>query len=391
LEDLRLEGAAVEELPEEVPQQSSPLFEHLKQHNVLEKLTNFDEETNLRHHRLCRPQWAKQGGRGRNTKISHMDHELLYKMFVRSGDDPDKISGHLRGIVNWNAQLIRDALIRVRPVLEGALKEEWWSDRIRPTPLTETSYPYIGLLFDETPCPCYRPLGTFNEAKQYWDSHYPAYCLKAEVAVRAHAPHYALFVGPATIGSVHCYETFKRNYEQYIDYLVKTPEETTSVLDDTEHRWAILGDLGYCGPQSDTPEIRKVTGKKSNAQLSYGDRVRNVELAKIRVPIEQFFGRQKRLFMIWQHRYQLEHSLFIHDFIITVLLTNEHIRSHALQPDDRDYYVGVLVRYRHEYEEKVEKRKIEQRDAQQRKRASKTLETTSQRNRRPSLPEDNSL
>ena len=96
-----------------------------------------------------------------------------------------------------------------------------WQPKPRPKPL-DSSYPYIGLLVDSTSIEVYRPRGRFEEAKTYFDAKNGIYALKKEVAVSASPPHYALL---AQVGSIHDYTTFKSNYECYLDYLLKTPEE----------------------------------------------------------------------------------------------------------------------------------------------------------------------
>jgi len=142
----------------------SPLFTYLKNAAYFEKMTNFSEEANLEHHRLCLPHWNKSGSsvRSRHLRISTLDHEILYKLFITLGDSFEELSRIVSSIpgIRWSNQLVCDAISRVRTVLEEALEEKWWTNRQRPIPLEDSSsFPDVGLLVGETPCEICKPLG----------------------------------------------------------------------------------------------------------------------------------------------------------------------------------------------------------------------------------------
>jgi len=65
---------------------------------------------------------------------------------------------------------------------------KWWNNLLWPTPLSNTSYPYIGLLVDSTTTEICWPGGPFEEVKPYYDAKNQIYSLKKEVAVSAAAP-----------------------------------------------------------------------------------------------------------------------------------------------------------------------------------------------------------
>jgi hypothetical protein len=56
-----------------------------------------------------------------------------------------------------------------------------------------SKFAYIALLADSTSFEVFRPKGRFEEQKHYYDGKNKMYAVKKEVAVMAHAPHYALF------------------------------------------------------------------------------------------------------------------------------------------------------------------------------------------------------
>ena len=71
-------------------------------------------------------------------------------------------------------------------------------------------------------------------------------------------PHFCAFVGKHTPGSVHDFEILKGDYHQYLDYLLKLPNENSSLPGD-QHScfWAVLADKGYTGPENATPDLRR--------------------------------------------------------------------------------------------------------------------------------------
>jgi len=110
----------------------------------------------------------------------------------------------------------------------------------------------------------------------------------------AQEPHFALFVQPKADGSTHDYSIFKSTSSSYSRYLHKTPQELHDCTGDNDKRWAMLGDNGYQGPDSDTPTVRRIFVPRATAAT---DITLQNDLKKLRVPVECFFGRLKHL---WQ-------------------------------------------------------------------------------------------
>ena len=146
---------------------------------------------------------------------------------------------------------------RILPILHASLRTTWWSRRVRPCGTYDEEFPHIVLCVDTISVEVFRPRAEFNEAKAYFDAKNKIYALKKEVAVRAVAPHYALFSQQSCLGSEHDYSIFKKNSNKYFEYLLKTDEEKEEYdIDENANSWAILGDKAYKGPLSDTPGIR---------------------------------------------------------------------------------------------------------------------------------------
>jgi hypothetical protein len=118
-------------------------------------------------------------------------------------------------------------------------------------------------------------------------------------------------------------------------YLLKTTEQKNVIPNDPDHRWAILMDKGYTGPESDTPGERRITIMKNATTI--GEQKRNEELSQIRVWIECFFGRMQQLFAIMRSVYRWDHRNFDMNFENRALLTNEHIQNNQLTELDRNF------------------------------------------------------
>lgn len=186
------------------------------------------------------------------------------------------------------------------------------------------------------------------------------YALKKEVAVMAHAPHYALFFSKAYPGSVHDYKIHKEIHGTYTNYLRKTPAEIRSLreVDGNNNRWAILLDRGYTGPAEDTPTIRRIAIAKEKALLTTEDVEKNQILAEIRVHVECFFGRMYQLFPFLSKPYPFSHKYFDMDIENIIMLTNEMIlATHPLAAEDREFYLQRLKERLSEKEQKEKKQK----------------------------------
>jgi hypothetical protein len=90
------------------------------------------------------------------------------------------------------------------------------------------------------------------------------------------------------------------------------------------------------------------------------------DLSKIRVPVEQFFGRLKRKFTRWAYAYELSDHNFDEDFRIACGLANFSIRESNLTNDDVEFLEGLAVMDRERIEE--EQRRKQQANAQYREK-----------------------
>ena len=100
--------------------------------------------------------------------------------------------------------------------------------------------------------------------------------------------------------------------------------------------------------------MRRITptrGRNSTHQAA------NIEISKIRVPIECFFGRMQSIWRITAECYRNSHAVFDVDYDNCVLLTNEHIRLNRLNPSDEQFATFIDVRREQTRVEKERKRR----------------------------------
>ncbi len=187
--------------PPHLPEDSVPtskLFEFLKEKNKFVESTNFTERELLSFFQDSQPKFAQLRSRGANPAIDGLDSIILLLHWLKTGLDFKTIAANS----GYGETATRSAIMRAKDALFGLLIEKWWAEPlVRPVPLEGTAYPFIGLVCDSTSTEVFRPAGRFEEAKVYWDGKNKIYALKKEVAVLACSPHYAIFSGPAFVGS----------------------------------------------------------------------------------------------------------------------------------------------------------------------------------------------
>lgn len=253
---------------------------------------------------------------------------------------------------------LQAAVVRFRPILNQALRDRWWTPekRIRPKPLPDTHFPFIGALGDVVSLHIFHPRLNFSEAKIFYDKKNSIYALKKEVVVTAQPPHYALFAQKSRVGAKHDYVILKESYQSYLPYLEKTPTELQAIPEDQNPNWAMLLDHGYVGPAEDTPGLRRVTPKKGT--LSVEEQHSNAELGRLRVPVEQFFGRMQQLWALSRGIYRWSHDHFDLDIDNCILLTNEVLkrRNNPLATADQQFAQKVRADRKRKQEEKAEKK-----------------------------------
>jgi hypothetical protein len=350
--------------PPTEPPANDVIFQSLRSNGPLSAVTGMSEEAIVSLFNLLQPHIVTIRTPGCRPCSSYLDMLLCYLMWARLGLDYAVLAVAIGDIT---ANRVEDNINRIRPILKSALSEKWFDSPLRPLPLRDSPFPHCALIVDSHTTACYRPKARFGEAKIYWDGKNRVYGIKTEVAVRATAPHYCVAVSRHEPASKHDYEIHKSQFHNYLNYLLKLPDEVPMVLSDAAFRhWAILCDLGYIGPAHHTPDVRRVTPVKvprSTPDFRYND-----DVAKHRVWVECFFGRLTCMFKIMRDVYRWSHDHFDDDMTICCLLVNESLEQAVLSRDEDAIYLSIQNERIRLFEQQSMKQKQQQDGYRERKR-----------------------
>jgi hypothetical protein len=326
-------------------------------------LTNFTGPEVISLCRQLEGTWNSKIHRGPKPSLSLGDHLVFYLAWLKAGNHIQYLSVMLK----VKPATGQSAIERIREVIHDALKRKWSESRPRPKPLSGTILPHAALLIDSTTIQINTPLGDFEEKKVFWDGKNHIYGIKKEVAVQASTPHFALFTSSGAPGSRHDYETLKRGFEKYIPYLRKTAQEATAIANDADRSWSAIFDNGYQGPDSDTPGLRRIFIPRLTHVPS--EQQYREQLSRLRVPVEQFFGRLNTLWGVARGKYQWSHRFFDIDIDNCIYLTNEHISKCQLTEVDAEFQSAFIGNRALEAEQSAEQRRQKQRQYSARKKA----------------------
>ena len=215
-------------------------------------------------------------------------------------------------------------------------------------------------------------------------------------------PFQALFISEVVPGAVHDVSLFRQGYERYKVYLKKSPEERRLLPGDPDESFALLADKGYTGTfpglriitprkigtHSQTPASTPVRGyppassfpttgtisplnsmtdspnylartsslhsaaatqssnpasSSSSSSSSSTEAVESYDeynkvLARVRIPVEWFFGRLKRIWLRLGCKSSSLRDNLPGDLKIACYLTNLSILYKSGNPEDIDFY-----------------------------------------------------
>ena len=268
---------------------------------------------------------------GRGRKRAHLPKDIIalilyYLRHYPKYEDIRSIfnipEASFKGILSCYLPKIREAvetefIFKVRSACEIPYKQD---------------FPDCGFAVDATVQKITVPSKSFEFAKQYFSQKHGIYCLKSQVIVTLSG--IAVHIVAGVNGSIHDKKVFDDSVDDFTNDVVKPrsgeiPEK-------------ILGDKGYQDQFSDT----LVTPYKGNPMdLDKQQNIHNEKLGKIRVIVENFFGRLKMRYGIMRETYRGDHSLYPSLFVICCALVNFEIAfaNHPLR-DEGQYYVRQITR-----------------------------------------------
>ena len=203
------------------------------------------------------------------------------------------------------------------------------------------------LIVDATVQEIPRPLGSFEEAKVWFSGKHGMYCIKTQVTINRAGM--AVHIVSGIPGSVHDVIVLKNSLPEIDDYLSQFPNDP--------HK--ILADKGYI---SEDLKERLITPHKGN-RLTHEQMLFNEKLSKVRIKVENYFGRLKNYFMIISEKFRGNRESYDSIFCLCAGLVNFQIKylNKPLNREDHDFfcrhYTMVHMNVNKRKQKEAEKRK----------------------------------
>ena len=151
---------------------------------------------------------------------------------------------------------------------------------------------------------------------------------------------------------------YEKNIGIYEKYLRTTQDEQRDPFIRASTHWDVICDKGYIGkiPQNLEP-FKRITPKCRNMRAF--SETRNKEIAKARVWVEMFFGRNERSWKILTD-YRLDEKNFDYDVDNCFLLTNEELLAGniVLTEEDAIWYRKYLKKLELKTDEVTQKKLV---------------------------------
>lgn len=294
------------------------LFEQLKEdpENFYQftgfSIADFEAIYNLVEENLSKPH------RGRKPKFTPLDQFIIFIHYLRSYPRLESLKPIFHAEPCTLQSIITKNLHSVRPILEEEfIKKKLYSSLIIPT---SSDFPDCYFIVDATVQEINRPYYEFEEAAKYFSGKHFIYCLKTQVIINLKG--LAIDIVTSIPGSEHDKSIFDKNINFFKGKITSNFE--------------ILADKGYQDSGSDL----LVTPVKGNfyslnpEQLTY-----NEKLGKIRILIENYFGRLKSKFNLMKDKYRGSHANYKDFFITCCALVNfDILNDHPLRQIDYDFF-----------------------------------------------------
>ena len=244
-------------------------------------------------------------GRGRKPNVSSKDTLLLLLHYLRRYPKFDSLGQGTGFSVSTLERLFNRAI---------PAASEWFFQKfvtnyaVNGDLPTDPNVPGVGYIVDATVQRINAPSGTFEEKKQFYSGKHGFYCLKSQVITDMKGV--ALHVVTNIDGAVHDLEVFKESIQDIqflMDHHPNTPKK-------------ILADKGYVSREY--AELLTTPHKGQTITLSRSQLNENQRMGKVRVIIENFFGRMKNRYAIIGSTYRNDRDSYSAIFRLCVALTN---------------------------------------------------------------------
>lgn len=261
--------------------------------------------------------------RGRKPKFTNLDQFLLFLHFLREYPTSET----MKAVLSIEPSTFDGIVYRVLDAVGPKLIEEFITKPAQNTPLiVDEEFPACPYVVDATVQQINQPSLDWNISSKYFSGKHNLYCLKSQVIVMING--LAMHIVSGIEGSVHDKKIFDENLEDFKQKVVKFHENDP---------FNIIGDKGY---QDSKMNFLTTPYKGKPPQLSSQQLLFNENLGKVRIIVENFFGRLKSRYNITGSKYRGSHERYALIFKVCCALVNfEILNGHPLRSEDRTFFI----------------------------------------------------
>lgn len=278
-------------------------------------------------------------GRGRKGSITPPDILILLLHYFRRYPKYEVI----RSVFHIPESSFETILNKYLPLLCQSLVENFINKPKESCSIPyDQKFPNCGYIVDARVQEIYVPSRSFELAKKFFSGKHYCYCLKSQVIVTLKGQ--AVHVVTSINGSVHDKKVFDDSLQDFNDSVIKFHQGEPS---------KIIGDKGY---QDNNSDILITPFKGSAGDLNHDQMKYNHELGKVRIIVENFFGRLKMRYDIMKYQYRGMHEKYEYYFLSCCALVNFEILmcDHPLREEDGEFYQKLCasIKEKHIHEKK---------------------------------------
>lgn len=259
-----------------------------------------------------------QTQRGRKPRFTPLDQFLLFLHYLRTYPRMEAMKAVFNLEPSTFKSLISKNLSLIAPILEG----EFIRKRIFESLDIDSpeDFPECKFIVDATVQKINKPYTEFDEASKFFSGKHYIYCLKSQVIINLKG--LAVDIVTSIPGSHHDKSIFDNNIEIF--------------LRNFSESFTILADKGY---QDRASKILLTPVKGNYRQLTPDQLRKNEKISKIRILIENYFGRLKAKFSIMEQQYRGSHAQYKDIFTTCCALVNFDIMfGNPLREEDYKYF-----------------------------------------------------
>ena len=289
--------------------------------------------------------------RGRKTKFTPLDQFILFLHFLKSYPRLESMKPILHIEASTYQRIILKFLNEASPVLEDRLITKIAKEcQI----ITKEDFPNAGYVVDATVQKINEPDLSWEISRQYFSGKHYIYCLKSQVIVTLQG--LVVHIVSGIKGADHDKSIFNESIDDFL--------ENTSRLEGENQ---IIADKGYV--DSDT-DVLITPVKGAYYTLSRDALLHNDKVSKIRIIIENFFGRLKCRYRIMSEQYRGSHGCYPAIFKTCCALVNfELISGSPLRDDDQEYFAKHQALLWKEASDEWEKRRTKSRKQKEKRKS----------------------